>query len=149
MTDNDKLIERLLVPWKGFMSAGETIAVMEAERKEAATALQAAQKEIERLTGERWAFEDAVSQAIGSPRFMDPPDGGDVSLPEQVDRMCKALEAAAPVAVTDAMVEAAHTQMMSELFLVCQPDRGDVFSFMDDRKDVLRAALEAALKVQS
>jgi len=47
--------------------------------------------------------------------------------------------------VTDAMVTAAHNKMMSELFLHCQPNRGDVFSFMDDRKDVVRAALSAAL----
>jgi len=35
----------------------------------------------------------AVSTAIGSVRFMDPPDGGDVSLAEQVARMRSALEA--------------------------------------------------------
>jgi hypothetical protein len=36
---------------------------------------------------------DAVSAAIGSPRFMDPPDGGDVSLADQVRRMRAELEA--------------------------------------------------------
>jgi hypothetical protein len=36
----------------------------------------------------------AVSAAIGSVRFMDPPDGGDVSLAEQVTRMRQALERA-------------------------------------------------------
>lgn len=36
----------------------------------------------------------AVSKAIGSVRFMDPPDGGDVSLAEQVARMSAALTAA-------------------------------------------------------
>jgi hypothetical protein len=35
-----------------------------------------------------------VSAAIGSVRFMDPPDGGDVSLSEQVRRMRETLEAA-------------------------------------------------------
>jgi hypothetical protein len=52
----------------------------------------------------------------------------------------------APSEVTDEMVDRAHKAQMSELFLRCQPDRGDVFSFMDDRKDVMRAALTAALK---
>jgi hypothetical protein len=36
---------------------------------------------------------DAISAAIGSVRFMDPPDGGDVSLAEQVRRMAAALKA--------------------------------------------------------
>lgn len=35
---------------------------------------------------------NAVSAAIGSPRFMDPPDGGDVPLAEQVRRMRERLE---------------------------------------------------------
>lgn len=47
--------------------------------------------------------------------------------------------------VTEEMVTAAHNKMMSELFLLCQPNRGDVFSFMDDRRDVVRAVLSAAL----
>ncbi|WP_303718052.1 hypothetical protein [Brevundimonas naejangsanensis] len=34
---------------------------------------------------------DAVSSAIGTVRFMDPPDGGDVHLSEQVRRMASAL----------------------------------------------------------
>lgn len=37
---------------------------------------------------------DNVAAAIGSVRFMDPPDGGDVSLSEQVRRMRVALEVA-------------------------------------------------------
>ena len=37
---------------------------------------------------------DAVSAAIGTVRFMDPPDGGDVSLAEQVRRMKAALDEA-------------------------------------------------------
>lgn len=37
---------------------------------------------------------DAISAAIGTVRFMDPPDGGDVSLAEQVRRMKAALDAA-------------------------------------------------------
>lgn len=35
---------------------------------------------------------NAISAAIGSPRFMDPPDGGDVSLAEQVRRMREQLD---------------------------------------------------------
>lgn len=54
--------------------------------------------------------------------------------------------APAPVRVTDEMVEDAHKAQMSELFLRCQPDNGDVFGFMDDRKDVMRIAIEAALR---
>lgn len=45
-----------------------------------------------------------ISAAIGSPRFMDPPDGGSVTLAEQVRRMRVALEEAearAPVSVGD------------------------------------------------
>lgn len=34
----------------------------------------------------------AISAAIGTVRFMDPPDGGDVPLAEQVRRMCEALD---------------------------------------------------------
>jgi len=34
---------------------------------------------------------DAISAAIGSTRFMDPPDGGDVPVHEQVERMAVAL----------------------------------------------------------
>lgn len=37
---------------------------------------------------------DWVSAAIGSVRFMDPPDGGSVSLAEQVSRMRQALDTA-------------------------------------------------------
>lgn len=37
---------------------------------------------------------DVVSAAIGSPRFMDPPDGGSVTLAEQVGRMRETLESA-------------------------------------------------------
>ena len=40
----------------------------------------------------------AVSSAIGGPEFMDPPDGGDVSLSEQVRRMREALNAARALA---------------------------------------------------
>lgn len=50
-----------------------------------------------------------------------------------------------PPAVSDDMVERAHKALMSELSLICQPDRGDVFGFMDDHPEVLRAALSAAL----
>jgi Lar family restriction alleviation protein len=48
---------------------------------------------------QKWADQsegelNAISLAIGSPRFMDPPDGGSVTLSEQVARMRQALEAA-------------------------------------------------------
>ena len=39
-------------------------------------------------------LETAISAAIGSNRWLDPPDGGDVSLAEQVTRMREALESA-------------------------------------------------------
>jgi hypothetical protein len=56
-----------------------------------------------------------------------------------------ALEATPPAPkVTEAMVKAGHAAMMSELFLVCQPDRGDVFSFMDDRPEIIQIAITAA-----
>ena len=46
--------------------------------------------EIERLTKEL----SEIAAAIGTVRFMNPPDGGDVSLAEQIRRMRKALDAA-------------------------------------------------------
>jgi len=49
---------------------------------------------------------------------------------------------------TDEMVRAAHKALMSELFGACQPDRGDVFGFMDDRPELMRAVLRAALAVR-
>lgn len=53
---------------------------------------------------------NAISAAIGSPRFMDPPDGGDVPLAEQVRRMRNAL----------AMSEAAYVGLSSMLLSVQQ-----------------------------
>lgn len=44
---------------------------------------------------------------------------------------------------TDAMVRAAHKALMSELFGACQPNRGDVFGFMDDRPELLRPVIRA------
>jgi hypothetical protein len=43
---------------------------------------------------EAWADLGEVAKAIGSVRWMDPPDGGDVTLAEQVRRMRADLEAA-------------------------------------------------------
>lgn len=64
---------------------------------------------------------------------------------KEVQARLRATEATPPAPkVTDDMVEAGHTAMMSELFLVCQPDRGDVFSFMDDRPELIQIALTAA-----
>lgn len=42
---------------------------------------------VEQLTTERDALEIEISTAIGTCAYMDPPDGGNVSLPEQVRRM--------------------------------------------------------------
>ena len=47
--------------------------------------------------------------------------------------------------VTNDMVDRAHKTMMSELFVLCQPDNGWVFGFLDDDKEFLRSALVAAL----
>lgn len=65
-------------------------AVVEIEPLYSAATLSAQEAEIERLHAEA----NAVSAAIGSPRFMDPPDGGSVTLAEQVERMRHALESA-------------------------------------------------------
>lgn len=67
-----------------------------------------------------------------------------------VDAVVRALDAVIlqsapePQAVDDAMVERAHRAQMRELSHLCQPNHGNVFAFMDDRKDVMRAALQAA-----
>lgn len=66
--------------------------------KEAADALDAKDAEIARL-------RDDVSLAIGSNRYLDPPDGGNVPLPEQARRMrveCDALRARVEAAEKDA-----------------------------------------------
>ena len=46
--------------------------------------------------------------------------------------------------ISEAEVERAHKAVMSELFLKCQPDLGDVFDFMDDHPEIIRAALIAS-----
>lgn len=58
------------------------------------TAQAAALVAAERERDEAWGDLSKVAGAIGSVRFMDPPDGGDVTLAEQVARMREALEAA-------------------------------------------------------
>jgi hypothetical protein len=62
---------------------------------------------VSKLVMERDALRgqlDEVSSAIGSVRWMDPPDGGSVSLGEQVSRMRAELaEANAEVPLTDPM----------------------------------------------
>jgi hypothetical protein len=79
------------------------IAALEAERDEAQIARDRAgfagtvAQCIGRLSSDLDSVHaelSAVSIAIGSVRFMDPPDGGDVSLPEQVRRMREALSTA-------------------------------------------------------
>lgn len=58
------------------------------------TAQTAARVAAERERDEAWGDLSKAAGAIGSVRFMDPPDGGDVTLAEQVARMREALEAA-------------------------------------------------------
>jgi hypothetical protein len=42
------------------------------------------------------------------------------------------------------LVEKAQAAVMSEVFLLSQPDRGDVFSWLDDHSEVVaRAAIKA------
>ena len=60
----------------------------------ALTAQAAARVAAERERDEAWGDLSKAAGAIGSVRFMDPPDGGDVTLAEQVARMREALEAA-------------------------------------------------------
>jgi len=63
-------------------------------RAEGKARAKAHAKEIAGLYGRANTAEgelDAVSSAIGTVRFMDPPDGGDVPLSEQVRRMASAL----------------------------------------------------------
>jgi DNA repair exonuclease SbcCD ATPase subunit len=83
MTQGQDIVERLLdsraifgAPTALEAEAAQTIAALRAERDEA------------------FAESHAVSIVIGSVRFMDPPDGGSVTLAEQVNRMRQALEAA-------------------------------------------------------
>jgi hypothetical protein len=53
----------------------------------------------------------------------------------------------------DEIVEAIQQRIMSELFGLCQPGRGDVFSFIDDHRNFLSAAaldamLEAVVRLE-
>ncbi|MCO6445695.1 MAG: hypothetical protein J5J04_16605 [Anaerolineae bacterium] len=68
------------------------------EALEAADEIERLRAEVVRLTAE----QDAVSAAIGTNEYMDPPDGGNVSLAEQVRRMRDALLARAEAAEKDA-----------------------------------------------
>lgn len=43
------------------------------------------------------------------------------------------------------VLEAAHKALMSELFFLCQPNRGDVFSWMDDHPEALKPAIARAI----
>lgn len=85
---------------------------------------------------------DALAQEI---RRLDGDNSlGAGQLAEALMPFLSSLEAS-PAPVSEETVEAAHKAQMSELFLRCQPDKGGVFAFMDDRKDVMRIALTAAL----
>lgn len=75
----------------------------------------------------------AVSAAIGSVRFMDPPDGGDVSLAEQVSRMRVALEAA----------DAREKQVRAETIEACAATAHDALA------EATCFAQDAATMVQS
>ena len=71
----------------------------------AASLLETDDDEIERLRAEvarLTAEQDAVSAAIGTNEYMDPPDGGNVSLAEQVRRMRDALLARVEAAEQEA-----------------------------------------------
>lgn len=59
-------------------------------------------------TDEMRAELSAVSSAIGSVRFMDPPDGGSVTLAEQVSRMRAELEALEAALTPSAATKAAY-----------------------------------------
>jgi hypothetical protein len=48
--------------------------------------------------------------------------------------------------LTEEQIKDAHKALMAELFLICQPGNGEVFSFMDDHPEALRPALAAALR---
>jgi hypothetical protein len=41
------------------------------------------------------------------------------------------------------LIEAMHKAVMAEVFFIAQPDRGDVFSWLDDRPELMAAALAA------
>ena len=66
-------------------------------------------REVARLTAE----QDAVSVAIGTNEYMDPPDGGNVSLAEQVRRMRAAL-----LARVEAAEKAAKTRCGNRCYVV-------------------------------
>ncbi len=83
---------------------GESVDAITTQAEKAEALLDAAKSQIDHMRRERetLALESlragaqltSVSIAIGSNRWLDPPDGGDVSLAEQVTRMREALEAA-------------------------------------------------------
>lgn len=62
-------------------------------RAKASAYAHASEMALSALRGEPCRECQAVSAAIGSVEFMDPPDGGDVPLSEQVRRMRAALDA--------------------------------------------------------
>lgn len=75
--------------------------------------------EVERLTAE----QDAVSAAIGTNEYMDPPDGGNVSLAEQVRRMRDALLARAEAWERAAQGEHPSPCTLGPLCPYCEIDR--------------------------
>lgn len=100
----------------------------ERERDAYAKGCEDWQEDCSRYAGEM----SAISAAIGSVRFMDPPDGGDVSLAEQVARMRSALEAA----------EAARGEAVAALERIANP--GTVAGMHEqDRSPKLQAIARA------
>lgn len=86
--------------------------------REAQQIAAAAQDRIERLLAEverLRAFERGVIEAIPGPRYMDPPDGGDVTPLEQVRRMAAEVERLRE-ALTEANAEAEHFKRLWHLF---------------------------------
>jgi len=77
---------------------------------------------------------DAVSAAIGGCEFLDPPDGGDVPLSEQVRRMREALTAAA------SRIEELERAVSKAARMLANPDQHELTRLVDAR-DLLLAAL--------
>lgn len=88
-----------------------------AQARDAASEIERLQAEVTRLTAE----QDAISVAIGTNEYMDPPDGGNVSLAEQVRRMRDALLARVEAAERDLMDSAMLLRRVSRLLAKADP----------------------------
>ena len=93
--------------------AGEILTLLSARP----LALGGQQGEAEAAWLEAEAQLSEISAAIGSVRFMDPPDGGSVTLAEQVRRMRSALEKAeSTLSTTSARAEAQDEGAAGEIY---------------------------------